>query len=299
MINIIGKKFIFLSISAFLIVLSITSIVFFGLRQGVEFTGGTLWQLKPTEREITLSDIKNIVVSIPGIKDAVVTEELQTQSFIIRSHLISEADHQKYVEVFVRQFGAIDELRFDAIGPSVGAELRSKSLWAFFFVIIAISLYVTFAFRKVSNPVKSYKYGIITLVTLFHDAMIPVGVMAFLGHWKGVEAGVNLIVAILVVMGFSVHDTIVVFDRIRENLRLAGGKLSFEEIVNASVNQTIVRSINTSLTLILVLIAMLVFGPSDLYYFILLVLIGVIVGTYSSIFIASPLLTMWHKKEGR
>ena len=297
--NIIGRKSIFLSLSGILVIVSIVSVIALGLKQGIEFTGGTLWQVKAAQGQMTLEDIQKFVASEPDIKDAIVTPELQTQSFIIRSHLLSEADHQKYLGILTQRFGEIDELRFDAIGPSVGAELRAKSLRSFFFVIIAISLYVTFAFRKVSHPVKSYKYGIITLVTLFHDAVIPLGLMAFLGYAYGIEAGVNLIVAILVVMGFSVHDTIVVFDRIRENLRLGGSKSSFHDIVNASVNQTMVRSINTSLTLVLVLLAMLVFGPSDLRYFILLVLLGVIVGTYSSIFVASPLLTMWHRKEGK
>ena len=288
-----------MGLSGVLVVLAVISIATFGLRQGIEFTGGTLWQVRPTERETTLNDVQNFMSAQQELQDAIITSELQTQSFLIRSHLISETDHQKYLELLTEQFGHIDELRFDSIGPSVGHELRTKSLRAFFFVLIAISLYVTFAFRKVSYPVKSYKYGLITLITLFHDAIIPVGLMAYLGYAYGVEAGVNLIVAILVVMGFSVHDTIVVFDRIRENLRLIGNKsLVFPDIVNTSVNQTMIRSINTSLTLVLVLLALLIFGPHDLRYFVFLVLLGVIVGTYSSIFVASPLLTIWHRKIG-
>jgi preprotein translocase subunit SecF len=163
-------------------------------------------------------------------------------------------------------------------------------------VILGISLYIAWAFRKVSAPVKSWKYGIVTLVSLFHDVSIPAGFIAILGKLKGVEIDTNFIVALLVVMGFSVHDTIVVFDRIRENLLLKrGSKVDLGAIVNFSVNETFVRSVNTSLTLILVLIAMLFFGPPSLFYFILTMLVGTVFGTYSSIFVASPLLYLWGK----
>jgi preprotein translocase subunit SecF len=165
-------------------------------------------------------------------------------------------------------------------------------------VILGISLYIAFAFRKVSHPVQSWKYGLITLATLVHDTVIPAGLFAVLGRFAGVEIDINFLVALLLVMGFSVHDTIVVFDRIRENLRIGIGKQSsFEELVNTSVNQTMARSINTSLTLVLVLLALYFFGSAVLSYFILAILVGVIFGTYSSIFVASPLLTLWKRKS--
>ncbi|MEK7641173.1 MAG: protein translocase subunit SecF, partial [Patescibacteria group bacterium] len=160
-------------------------------------------------------------------------------------------------------------------------------------VLLAISLYVAFAFRKVSKPVSSWKYGIITLITLFHDALVPAGMFAVLGRLLNLEVDTNFVVAILVVVGFSVHDTIVVFDRIRENLRIAGSNVGdFSSLVNSSINQTFARSINTSLTLILTLVALYFLGPAALQYFVLTILVGVVMGTYSSIFIASPLLTV-------
>ena len=177
-------------------------------------------------------------------------------------------------------------------------ELRAKALWAFLGVILTISLYIAFAFRQVSRPVSSWKYGIVTLGTLFHDALIPLGLIAYLGHTRGEEINTNSIVAILVIIGFSVHDTIVVFDRIRENLRLEKSpSFNFSELVNRSMNQTMIRSLNTSLTLALTLAALLLFGPSNLFYFVLTILVGVVVGTYSSIFIASPLLTLWNRSR--
>jgi preprotein translocase subunit SecF len=163
-------------------------------------------------------------------------------------------------------------------------------------VLICISLYIAFVFRKTSFRIKSWKYGLITLLTLFHDVSIPTGFLAFLGWWRGIEIDVNFIVALLVVVGFSVHDTIVVFDRIRENLIVNREKrMSLAEIINYSVNETMARSINTSLTLIFVLVALIILGPPSLIYFALTILIGTVVGTYSSIFVASPLLYLWQK----
>src|SRR3989344_4842638 len=183
--DIIKYKYIFLTFSGVLVLASIVSIAVFGLKQGIDLAGGTLWQIKIVVKEI------------------------------------SEQDHQKYLDVLKQELGQIEELRFESIGSSIGNELRRRAIWAFILVLTGISAYVAFAFRKVSYPVKSWKYGIITLVTLFHDAVIPVGLYAFLGWFRGAEVDTNFIVALLVIIGFSVHDTIVVFDRIREKLKLA------------------------------------------------------------------------------
>ena len=155
---------------------------------------------------------------------------------------------------------------------------------------------MAFVFRKVSYPVSSWKYGIVTLLTLFHDALIPIGLTAYLGYTQGIEVGVNLVVAILVVIGFSVHDTIVVLDRTRENLRHQDRGQSFAELVNMSVNQTLSRSINTSLTLIFILVAMYLMGPASLSYFILIIILGTLIGTYSSICVASSLIVAWQRE---
>ncbi|MDZ4231234.1 MAG: protein translocase subunit SecF, partial [Patescibacteria group bacterium] len=183
-----------------------------------------------------------------------------------------------------------EDLDFWSVSPVVSKELRSKAAWAVGLVLVAISLYVTFAFRKVSKPVSSWKYGLITLFTLSHDVMLPAGLFALLGKFWGVSVDINFIVALLVVMGFSVHDTIVVFDRIRENLLKMGERVGMEEVVDQSITSTMARSINTSLTLILVLVALYFWGPLSLKYFILAILVGTVAGTYSSIFVASPLL---------
>jgi len=296
-VNIIGNKKIFLSISAVLIVASIAAVVMFGFKSGIDFKGGTLWQLRTVISEngiATSDDIKNFFQNDLGIKDATVFPG-ENNDYMVRANNISEDDHQKFLKELKTKFSGIEELKFESIGPAIGSELKQKAIWAIIWVILGISLYVAYAFRKVSYPIKSWKYGVVTLFSLFHDVIIPAGLLAVLGWKLGVEIDTNFIVALLVIMGFSVHDTIVVFDRIRENLMSSKSGADFSEIVNRSVNQTIARSINTSLTVFIVLLAMFFFGPETIKYFILTILVGIAVGTYSSIFVASPILEIWGK----
>ena len=294
--NVIGHKWIYLSVSGLLVAASVVVIFAIGFRPGIDFVGGTLWEMKFNEKSIAREALETFFVDNLKIADVIVTP-ITEGSLIVRSPEIKEVDHVLYVPRIEKEFGKFEELRFESIGAAVGHELRGKAITAFFLVLLGISFYIAFAFRKVSRPVSSWKYGVITLLTLFHDALIPAGLFAILGYTMNVEVDTNFIVAILVVMGFSVHDTIVVFDRIRENLRLFGTKMPFEELVNASVNQTMARSLNTSLTVILVLATLFALGSPTLRYFILTIGVGTIVGTYSSIFVASPFLTLWRKRE--
>jgi len=289
MINVIGKKYIYLTVSALLVAASIFSIASLGVKSGIDFAGGVAWQLRFSQN---IPDKEQLAEIVP---QAVITPQSGGQ-FLLRFPDLAESAKEELLSRFEKNYGSVEEMQFQDIGPSVGADLRQKAIWAFALVLAAISLYVAFAFRKVSRPVSSWKYGAITLITLFHDALIPAGLYAVLGRLVNAEVDTNFIVAILVVMGFSVHDTIVVSDRVRENLRLHGSSADFKKLVNDSVNQTLARSINTSLTLVLTLFALLLFGPAALQYFILTILVGVIVGTYSSIFVASPLLVIFQRK---
>lgn len=189
------------------------------------------------------------------------------------------------------------ELQFDSVGPSIGQELKSKSFNSAFIVLLAIILYISLAFRKVSRPISSWKYGVTAIIALFHDVLVTLGVFSVLGHFYGIEINTPFIAAILTVLGYSVSDTIVVFDRIRENLPKSQD--NFEDTINRSVNQTIVRSINTSLSSILALAAILFFGGNTIKDFALALVVGIFVGTYSSIFIASPILVVWEKAMHR
>lgn len=292
--DVIKYKNLFIGISSLLTLAALISMAVFGFKQGIDFAGGTLWQIR-FESESANSENLIKIFSQEEIEGVVIRNGLTEKDFSIRMKEITEPQHQELVGALKEKFGNFEELSFASIGPAIGRELRNKSFTGFVLVLLGISLYVAFAFRKVSQPVSSWKYGLVTLVTLFHDALIPAGLFAFWGFKHGAELDTNFIVAILVIMGFSVHDTIVVFDRIRENLLLNKKKENLDLIINASIRQTFARSLNTSLTLFIVLIVLYIFGAESLSYFTLLILIGTAIGTYSSIFVASPLLTYFYK----
>ncbi|KKU90966.1 MAG: Protein translocase subunit SecF [Candidatus Jorgensenbacteria bacterium GW2011_GWA1_48_11] len=296
MMDVIGKRKYYLGFAVLVVILSWVLILTLGLREGIDLKGGTQWQIFFPNQNFSEDQVNEALAKAGNVSDVSIKQS-SDGSFIVRLPSLSEDQHQGYLTA-LKTLGNVEEKSFASIGPTIGAELRTKAIWAIGLVILGISLYIAFAFRKVSEPVKSWKYGVITLVTLFHDVSIPSGLLAVLGYFKGIEIDTNFIVALLVVMGFSVHDTIVVFDRIRENLMLNRGRtINLGQIINFSVKETLARSINTSLTLFLVLIALLMVGPSSLFYFILTILVGTIFGTYSSIFVASPLLYLSQKRR--
>ncbi|MBU2508925.1 MAG: protein translocase subunit SecF [Patescibacteria group bacterium] len=278
-------------ISVILIGGSIFSAAFFGLKQGIDFTGGSLLSVRfdgqrpsSVEAEQFLSDLDlgAITVQLVGEKD-----------MTFRMKTLDEATHQSAMNSLTENYGQVTELQFQSIGPSIGQELRKKSITALVIIFFAILIYVAWAFRKVSEPIKSWKYGVVTIIAAFHDVAVPLGVFALLGYLYGTEIGTPFIAAILTTLGYSINDTIVVFDRIRENLlRTSGG---FEEIVENSVQQTKLRSINTSLTTLVALVAVYFFGGESIKDFALALIIGIATGTYSSIFIASPIMVSWNK----
>lgn len=297
MIGIVERKGIFLGISAALIGASLFAIALFGFTEGVDFKGGTLWQFRAGENP-------DAAVVEEVLKTSLAEKEVRLGyasdgSLLARLPELGEEDHQRALTALKERFSSFEELSFQSIGPSVGDALRRRSILALILVLVGISLYIAFAFRKVYQPVSSWKYGWVTLFTLFHDVAIPAGLLAVMGRYAGIEVDGNFVVALLVIMGFSVHDTIVVFDRIRENLLKDRGRGDFPGIVNTSINQTLARSVNTSLTLILVLLALYFAGPATLKFFVLTLLVGVTTGVYSSIFVASPLLVLWQRGSGR
>lgn len=301
--NIIGHKNIFLSVSGLFVFASIVVLAFWGLKPGIDFTGGSLLEAefagtRPGVQEIHDSlaplDLGNIQIQPTG-----------ERGVILRFRDVDEETHQSVLRLLSGSTGGEGGLiakRFDAIGPTIGRELRRNSLIALGTAIAAIILYIAFAFRQVSKPVSSWKYGVAAVIALVHDVTIPSGIFAALGHFRGVEVDTLFITALLTILGFSVHDTIVVFDRIRENLRKLKSAEDFEITVNKSVNETIARSVNTSLTVLLVLGAIFVFGGESTKYFSLVLMLGILFGTYSSIFVASPLLVIWQRfgaKKGK
>ncbi|MBP7805188.1 MAG: protein translocase subunit SecF [Candidatus Pacebacteria bacterium] len=287
---IIKNKFVFLTISAIIVLGSILAVSIYGLKLGIEFKGGTLLEVSYTTTRPTGEEIADVLKK-DSLSDAVVQNEGE-KNLSVKSHALSEEERTKLLaDLSIGGNYPLTQTSFTSIGPSVGRELTHKAVVAIIFVAIAIVLYIAFAFRGVSKPVSSWKYGLIAVTTLIHDIAIPAGVFAVLGHFIGAEVDSLFVVALLTVLSLSVSDTIVVFDRIRENLKNHVAP-TFSETVGKSLNQTFVRSINTSLTVILVLLALFFFGPSTTKNFALVLIIGMFFGTYSSIFVASPLLTI-------
>ncbi|MFA6160814.1 MAG: protein translocase subunit SecF [Patescibacteria group bacterium] len=289
--NIVKYRWLWYLISFVLVGSSIAFLAIFGLKQGIDFAGGSLLVVRfAGERPSTVDAEKSVAsLNLGGI----VIQPVGDTDMSFRLKDMDEEMHQQFIRQMKQTYGDITELRFDSIGPVIGQELRSKSIIALIIVFIAILLYIAYAFRKVSVPIKSWKYGAITAFTAFHDVIVPVGLFALLGKVHGLEIGTSFVAAVLTVMGFSIHDTIVVLDRVRENLQRTTGV--FENIVNTSLLQTIVRSLNTTISTLLALVAVYFFGGDSIKDFSLALIVGIATGAYSSIFIAAPLLITWHK----
>lgn len=329
--DIVRHKYIFLGISGTLVAAGMIIISVWGLRLGIDFTGGSLLEaefvslsaadesgageervLEDGAPALQRSAKEGITAGRPDldkIRSALQSLDLEglgvqnagANGVILRFRHVDEEKHQEIVGVLQSVAGAaqVKELRFDTIGPAVSETLKRRAYLALGISASAIVLYIAWAFRKVSEPVSSWKYGIAAVIALGHDVILPLAVFAVLGRWYDVPVDSFFITAMLTVMGFSVHDTIVIFDRIRENQMREGRKMPFESVINVSIRQTIARSVNTSLTVLLVLGAIYAFGGLTIRYFALALIIGVAAGTYSSIFLASPLLAVWAGRTGR
>jgi len=265
--------------------------ILWGFRLSVDFSGGTLLEITfPDRKAVTQTEIEKSLT--PLNLEATQIQNTGSNSVIIRTKPLSSDQVNKIQENLKKDLGNVKETRLETVGPLVSKNLTQRAIIAVIVASIAIIFYIALAFRKVSAPANSFRFGICAVVALIHDLLFVGGVFAILGHFFGVEIDALFITALLTVMGFSVHDTIVVFDRIRENLKTSP-ELTFEQVANKSINQTLVRSLNTSLTVIFVLISLIIFGGQTLRFFTLALLIGILIGTYSSIFNASPLLVVW------
>lgn len=290
----IKNRKIFYGISGIIMIISLLSLLIFGFKLGIDFTGGALWEIS------TAGDINQSIEKIKNYLEENGISQINVQttsenSLILRFPNISEKKHIQLFEGLKQQNPSIEERRFESIGPSIGEELKTKSIWATILVFLGILIYLWYAFRHSSFKIPSYRYGILAILVLMHDAIFIMGLFSILGKLWGWEVNSDFLVALLVVVGYSVHDSIVVFDRIRENLRLKT-KETLENIINLSIQQTLVRSLNTSLTTIFPLIALYFFGPLSTKILATAMITGIIIGTYSSICLAAPLLYDWSKK---
>jgi preprotein translocase subunit SecF len=290
---------IFYIFSGLLILASLLSIIFWGLNPGIDFKGGSLLDVGYPNGRPSINVI-NTQLSILNL-GAYSVRPAGDNEYIIRMRHIQDSERQNVLSALSSGGSTkIDEKQFDDIGPLLGVAARNKSIVSLLLVVIAIVLFIAFAFRQVSEPVSSWKYGLIAIVALLHDIIVPTGVFSMLGHFAGYEMDTLFITALLVILGFSIHDTIVVFDRVRENLKHnRSSKKTFEEIVGESIAQTFTRSINTSLTVLLSLIVLYFVGGGATQHFILALIVGIAAGTYSSIFIGSPLLVTIQKLQSK
>jgi len=294
---IVANRKIFYAISIILVLASVVSVAVWGLKPSIDFTGGTLIEV---HYEGTRPDQSAVISAISAIDPAASIRPSGTDEYIVRMKSIDE--NEKTAVAGALSLGGTassTEKSFDSIGPVLGAEALRKAVVSIILVILGIVLYITFAFRKVSEPVSSWKYGLIAVVALLHDVAIPLGAFAALGHFAGYEVDTLFVTALLVILGFSVHNVIVVFDRVRENLRVNRGSKSFEYVVGESVSQTFTRSMNTSATVIFSLIALYILGGLVTEHFTLALIIGISAGTFSSVFISSPLLVTIEKLQGK
>src|SRR3989344_3177883 len=291
--NIVKNKKWFFLISAIVIIPGIISLILFGLKFSIDFTGGSKLEFQISNFKSQTSN-KNISEVLDSEKIKVhKIEKVSGDTFKVQTNPI-EQDKKNEIVSELDKLGKITEKSFETVGPTIGRETQENAVKAVIVASIAITAYIAFEFRKVSNPVSSWKYGVCAIAALLHDLLIVVGVFSILGRFLNIEVDSLFITALLTVMGFSVHDTIVVFDRIRENLR-KNFNLKFEEVVNNSLLETLNRSLNTSLTVVMVLFALLLFGGESIRWFVVALLIGIISGTYSSIFNASQLLVAWYE----
>ncbi len=298
---IVKYKNYFLLFSLALVVASIVVISVFGLKFGIDFTGGSLVEASFGEGERPSIEFLAVTFEKENFGNVLI-QPTDDNGYIIRMRNLEEGEHERVAGILSGNGKlAITEKRFDSIGPVVGTELRRKSYSAIALVMLLIVIYITFAFRKVSKPVNSWKYGLIAIITLAHDVIVPTGFFVLYGKFTGAEIDILFVTALLAILGFSIHDTIVVFDRIRENLRKTNSGNSFADTVGKSLSQTFTRSVNTSLTVAFTLLALILLGGDSVHSFAIVLLVGIIAGTYSSVFLASPLLVVFggFKRESK
>lgn len=291
--NFMKFKLLYFLLSLLLIMPGLYYLFTYGLKLGIDFTGGALLEYQ-FDRPVNAEELKKDIQVVPEVGQITSSGN---NTYIIKTKPLNQEKINEIKKVLTDKYFNVEERRIENVGPVIGQELQKKALMAIGLACLAIILYISFSFRKVPKPTSSWRFGIAAIVALLHDVLLVVGMFAIFGKFFNVEIDTLFITALLTVIGFSVHDTIVVFDRIRENLLKNIGK-KFDYVANISIVQTLGRSLNTSLTVVFVLLALLLFGGESIRWFVVALLIGIISGTYSSIFNATALLAWWEEKLG-
>jgi preprotein translocase subunit SecF len=292
MLDLVGKRYLWFLLSLIFILPGLGSLVVNGLELGIDFTGGTLWEIEVSEGTTSAEIVA--VLEDHGYTNARVQESDDNQ-MLIRMEEVQQGSPEKSQldQSLQAEIGNYTELQLQSVGPTLGTEIRNRAGIAILLASIGVLLYIAYAFRKTQN---AFLYGSCAIIAMLHDIALVVGIFSILGWVAQVEVDALFVTAILTLIGFSVHDTIVVFDRVRENLRLRAGD-PYEDIVNYSIVQTIPRSINTTITTLFTLLALYLFGGATIQHFILALIIGIVAGTYSSIFNAAQILVVWENRE--
>jgi preprotein translocase subunit SecF len=300
--NIIKRRYLYFAISLLVIIPGILALIFWGLSLGIDFTGGSLLEVRfESGNPPSITEVANLYAefSTPELDISnPIVQPLPPDSLSIRSREMDDATKSEVVTALQERFGGgknVIILNFTQVSPAVGQEVARAATVAVVMAALAILIYIWFAFRKVNH---AFRYGTAAIIAMLHDVLVVVGVEAIFGHFLGWQVDSLFLTALLTVIGFSVHDTIVVFDRIRENSNIYR-RVDYETVVNHSIVQTLDRSINTQLTVMITLLALALFGGTSIRHFVIILLIGVFSGTYSSIFNAPPILTVWENKEWR
>lgn len=290
------KKFYFV-LTGILILASLFVILKFGLNWGIDFTGGTILEVVYQDERPSNAKVRELLQGL-DLGDFSL-QPADEKGLILRMKEVSEETHQEIMKKLSENGQVkLDELRFESIGPVIGQELKEKTKLVTILSLLALLVYIAIAFRKVNYPAKSWQYGLVTLLCLTHDLLIPLGIFAVLGNFYGVQITIPIIVALLTILGYSINNIVVVFDRIRELLLRRVAK-TYEETVNLALNQTLTRCLNTSLTTLFVLLALFFLGGETLKYFALMLILGISFGTYSALLLAGPLMVFWLKRLKR
>lgn len=293
MIKIIERWKIWFVISGIILIPGIIALSMWRLNWGIDFAGGSLFEMQfPSQKTISVEQVRG-VFNADGLTNAQISLT-SSNSFLSRTHFIDNEKYKQLKSDLGSKIGEGKELRFENVGPTISRDLTFKAIEALVLASIMIILYIAWAFRSVPRPLSSWKFGVSAVIALVHDLLTVIGIFAILGHYLHVEVDTLFITALLTVLGFSVHDTIVVFDRIRENLKTTSGDLTY--ITNKSITETMSRSIATSATVLFTLLALLLFGGTSIFWFVFALVVGIVIGTYSSIFVASVIMVLWHRK---
>jgi len=292
--QIVKYRKIYISISTILLIGSAFSLGILGLRLGIDFTGGSLMEIEFLSERPSSQIIQEKLIDLD--LGQISFQPTGEKGLILRLKDVDEKTHQQILENI--GLNTIEEKRFESIHSLIGAELKRKAIWAIILALIAIILYIAWSFRKISRPFASWQYGLMAIIALFHDVFITIGLFSLISHFIEIEIGLPFVAALLTILGYSVNNSIVIFDRVRENI-LRTNWTEFSEVIDTSINQSLTRCLNTALTTLLVLLAIFFLGGETIKYFSLALITGIVIGTYSSIFITSPLMVAWYDRKYR